>query len=85
MMRHNIQLVIERGIQILGIVVKKVILKKFIPYIQLRNLQHIQLSVSITSAEVLFLIQKQLLDTFLKSVCSSIVSNATELVTATPK
>jgi len=50
MMRHNMQLVIERGIQILGIAAKRAILKKFIPYIQLRKLHHIQLSVSITSA-----------------------------------
>jgi hypothetical protein len=64
MMRHNMQLVIERGIQILGIAAKRAILKKFIRYIQLRNLHHIQLSVSITSAQVLYFIQKQLLDIF---------------------
>jgi len=64
MMRHNMQLVIEHGIQIRGIMVKRVILKKFVPYIQLRNLHHIRLSVSITSAQVSHFIQKQLLDTF---------------------
>jgi hypothetical protein len=60
----HMQLVVEHSIQIIGIAVKSTILKKFIPYIQLRNLHHIQLSVSKTSAQVLYFIQKQLLDTF---------------------
>lgn len=85
MMRHNMQLVIECGIQILGIAVKRAILKKIHTLFPIEKpTSHPVICFHNKCSSFIFYPEK-ITGHVLKSVCSSIMLNATELVTSVPK
>ena len=84
MMRHKTQLVTEHGIQILGIVVKRVILKIIHTLYPIEKPTSHPVICFHNKCSSFVFYPETITGHVLKSVCSSIMSNFAELVTAVP-